>query len=89
MQTHDDERMVTDLLVRALGPWVRQVDKLTLRNFEGRLGEYVEPRERDCSCPYEEVYFQSPAASATGTLTSRGNPGGAPPARPDRDATSA
>ena len=61
------------------------VDKLTLRNFEGRLVEYVEPRERDCSCPYEEVYFQSPAADGTGLLTGRGNPGGVPPARPDRE----
>ena len=58
------------------------VDKLTLRNFEGRLVEYVEAKERDCSCPYEEVYFQSPAANTTGELTSRGNPGGVPPGVP-------
>jgi lysine 2,3-aminomutase len=55
------------------------VDKLTLRNYEGRLVEYVEAKERDCSCPYEEVYFRSPAAAATGVLTSRGNPGGVSP----------
>jgi lysine 2,3-aminomutase len=55
------------------------VDKLTLRNYEGRLVEYVEAKERDCSCPYEEVYFRSAAAAATGVLTSRGNPGGVAP----------
>lgn len=60
------------------------VDKLTLRNFEGQLVEYVEAKERDCSCPYEEVYFQSPAADDTGHLTSRGNPGGIAPARASR-----
>ncbi len=60
------------------------VDKLTLRNFEGQLVEYVEAKERDCSCPYEEVYFQSPAAGAVGHLTSRGNPGGIAPARASR-----
>ena len=31
MPTHGCKRMVTDLLTRAFGPWVRQVDKLTLR----------------------------------------------------------
>ena len=58
------------------------VDKLTLRNFEGRLVEYIEAKDRDCTCPYEEVYFTSPAAAATGELSSRGNPGGVPPAAP-------
>jgi lysine 2,3-aminomutase len=33
------------------------VDRVRLRNYEGRIVEYIEPRERDCACPYEEVYF--------------------------------
>lgn len=33
------------------------VDRVRLRNYEDRIVEYIEPRERDCSCPYEEVYF--------------------------------
>jgi lysine 2,3-aminomutase len=33
------------------------VDRLTLRNWEHKTVEYVEPRERDCSCPYDDVYF--------------------------------
>lgn len=33
------------------------VERLTLRNYEGKIVEYVEPRQRDCSCPYEAVYF--------------------------------
>jgi lysine 2,3-aminomutase len=32
-------------------------DRVKLRNYEDRIVEYVEPRERDCACPYEEVYF--------------------------------
>jgi lysine 2,3-aminomutase len=33
------------------------VDRLVLRNYEGKIVEYIEPKERDCSCPYEAVYF--------------------------------
>ncbi len=33
-------------------------DRLTLRNYENRVVEYVEPAERDCACPYDEVYFK-------------------------------
>jgi lysine 2,3-aminomutase len=46
------------------------VDRLRMRNYEGHLVEYVEPRARDCACPYEEVYF---ATADHGVLTSRGN----------------
>lgn len=28
-----------------------------LRNYENKMVRYVEPEERDCSCPYDEVYF--------------------------------
>lgn len=56
-------------------------EKSLLRNFEGKLVEYVDPRARDCACPYEEVYFQSDAASGTGLLSHRNNPGGVPPSR--------
>lgn len=41
-----------------------------LRNYEGRIVEYVEPRERDCSCPYEEVYFST---HDPGILSHRGS----------------
>ncbi len=34
------------------------VEKLTLRNWEGRVVEYGEPRERDCRCPYDEVWLR-------------------------------
>jgi lysine 2,3-aminomutase len=33
------------------------VDQLTLRNYEHRTVTYVEPRERDCTCAYDRVYF--------------------------------
>lgn len=33
------------------------VDRWRLRNWEGKVVEYVEPAERDCACPYESVYF--------------------------------
>ena len=56
-------------------------EKSLLRNFEGKLVEYVDPRARDCACPYEEVYFQSDAAAGTGLLSHRNNPGGVPPSR--------
>lgn len=55
--------------------------KVLLRNFEGKLVEYVEPQARDCACPYEDVYFASEAGKASGRLTHRGNPGGVPPLR--------
>lgn len=44
------------------------VEKLRLRNYEGQLVEYVEPKERDCSCPYEAVYFET---ANPGVLTHR------------------
>jgi lysine 2,3-aminomutase len=47
------------------------VEKIRLRNYEGKLVEYVEPHERDCSCPYEAVYFAGPEAQQHGRLTSR------------------
>ena len=50
------------------------VDKLTLRNFEGQLVEYVESKGARLLLPYEEVCFQSPAADVVGLPTSRGNP---------------
>jgi lysine 2,3-aminomutase len=30
---------------------------VTLRNWEHQTVTYVEPEERDCACPYDEVYF--------------------------------
>jgi lysine 2,3-aminomutase len=32
-------------------------DRLTLRNYENKVVTYVEPRERDCACAYDDVYF--------------------------------
>jgi lysine 2,3-aminomutase len=32
-------------------------DRLVLRNYEGKLVTYHEPAERDCSVPYDEVFF--------------------------------
>ncbi len=31
--------------------------ELVLRNYEDRIVHYVEPKERDCSCAYDAVYF--------------------------------
>jgi lysine 2,3-aminomutase len=41
-------------------------DRLKLRNWEGRVVEYVEPAERDASCPYEEVWFSDGNGSRPG-----------------------
>ncbi len=38
------------VLERAPGAW-------TFRNFRGERYVYPEPAERDCSCPYEEVFY--------------------------------
>ena len=35
----------------------RGADKWTLRNYEGRLVDYPQPREKDATCAYDEVYF--------------------------------
>ena len=32
-------------------------ERLKLRNWEGKIVEYVEPAERDVSCPYDAVWF--------------------------------
>jgi lysine 2,3-aminomutase len=32
-------------------------ERLKLRNWEGKVVEYPEPVERDCSCPYEAEWF--------------------------------
>jgi lysine 2,3-aminomutase len=32
-------------------------DKWTLRNYEGRLVDYPQPRDTDPTCPYDDVYF--------------------------------
>lgn len=32
-------------------------ERLKLRNWEGKVVEYPEPAERDCSCPYEAEWF--------------------------------
>ena len=32
-------------------------DKWTLRNYEGSLVDYPQPRERDCDLRYDAVYF--------------------------------
>ena len=33
-------------------------EKLKLRSWDGRVVEYVEPKERDCTVPYEDVWFR-------------------------------
>ena len=35
----------------------RGADKWTLRNYEGRLVDYPQPREQDATCAYDAVYF--------------------------------
>jgi lysine 2,3-aminomutase len=35
----------------------RDHDQLTLRTYDGRVVHYPEPRERDCSVPYDRVFF--------------------------------
>jgi len=37
----------------------REPGKWTLRNYEHRVVEYVEPQVGDCACPYDEVYFRA------------------------------
>jgi lysine 2,3-aminomutase len=37
--------------VLAWGP-----DRVTLRDWQHRTVTYVEPSERDCACPYDEVW---------------------------------
>jgi lysine 2,3-aminomutase len=32
-------------------------DKVIVRNYRNQMFDYVEPRERDCSVPYDEVWF--------------------------------
>ena len=32
-------------------------DHVVLRNYEGRLYNYPEPEDRDCTCPYEAAWF--------------------------------
>lgn len=36
----------------------RGADKWTLRNYEGRLVDYPQPREKDATCTYDDVYFR-------------------------------
>jgi lysine 2,3-aminomutase len=40
-------------------------DKWTLRNYEGRLVDYPQPREVDAACAYDEVYFRDEATMPT------------------------
>ena len=35
----------------------RDDEKWTLRNYEGRLVDYPQPREKDATCAYDAVYF--------------------------------
>jgi lysine 2,3-aminomutase len=35
----------------------RDDDKWTLRNYEGHLVDYPQPREKDARCDYDAVYF--------------------------------
>jgi len=41
----------------------RGADKWTLRNYEGRLVDYPQPRDTDATCRYDEVYFRDDAAT--------------------------
>jgi len=36
----------------------RGADKWTLRNYEGRLVDYPQPKDTDATCTYDEVYFR-------------------------------
>ena len=36
-----------------------------LRNFQDRIYRYPQPAERDCSCPYDDEVFYSPACAGT------------------------
>jgi lysine 2,3-aminomutase len=33
-------------------------EEVKLRNWEGRVVSYPEPRQRDCTCGYEEVWLR-------------------------------
>src|SRR5205085_8416877 len=33
------------------------VDRVTVRNWQGRVVDYQEPAERDVECPYDAVWF--------------------------------
>jgi len=39
----------------------RGADKWTLRNYEGRLVDYPQPKDTDATCAYDEVYFRDAA----------------------------
>jgi lysine 2,3-aminomutase len=39
-------------------------DSLTLRNYQNRVVEYVEPAERDCRCTYDERAVSGPSTAA-------------------------
>jgi len=43
----------------------RGADKWTLRNYEGRLVDYPQPKDTDATCSYDDVYFrdESPAGA--------------------------
>jgi lysine 2,3-aminomutase len=41
-------------------------DKWTLRNYEGRLVDYPQPREQDATCAYDEVYFGDAGVTSGG-----------------------
>ncbi len=32
-------------------------ESVMVRNYRGKLIEYPQPRERDCSVPYDDVFF--------------------------------
>jgi len=36
----------------------RGTDKWTLRNYEGRLVDYPQPKDTDATCAYDQVYFR-------------------------------
>lgn len=55
------------------------LDRVKLRNYEGRIVEYLEPPQRDCACPYEDVYFRDAAAPPGAAVP----PGPSPATLPD------
>jgi lysine 2,3-aminomutase len=42
----------------------RSATQTVLRNYRGEAYAYPEPREKDCSVPYDEIYYSAAAAPA-------------------------
>jgi len=49
----------------------RREHETLLRNYQGELYKYPEPRETDCSVPYDEIYYPAQQAPAPSRLRLR------------------